>query len=178
MSCDSFQIISLKLSWPYYPVQKFLLVIRVKQDITQFILYKFITTKKLQSFRICAGLLEHHIYILSYPPPMAGKLVTRTKLSKPVSNLHGPYYTWKDLNVGMDVFIYGVKYRLCTCDGFTKDFLTCQGNGEFEFEKKNRSFILQCISCKKITSITTHIFQLGIHNYIYKLECFVKDRNV
>lgn len=149
MSCDSFQIISLKLSWPYYPVQKFLLVIRVKQDITQFILYKFITTKKLQSSRICAGLLEHHIYILSYPPPMAGKLVTRTKLSKPVSNLHGPYYTWKDLNVGMDVFIYGVKYRLCTCDGFTKDFLTCQGNGEFEFEKKTDHLFYNAFHVKK-----------------------------
>ncbi|KAI5696146.1 hypothetical protein M8J76_014787 [Diaphorina citri] len=56
-----------------------------------------------------------------------GKLVTRDKHVKPVANLYGRYYTWKDLNVGMDVHIYGVKYRLCTCDAFTKRFLVSQG---------------------------------------------------
>uniref|UniRef100_A0A8D8QUZ7 EF-hand domain-containing protein 1 n=1 Tax=Cacopsylla melanoneura TaxID=428564 RepID=A0A8D8QUZ7_9HEMI len=57
-----------------------------------------------------------------------GKLVNRTKHRKSVPNLYGEYYTWKDLNLGMDVVIYGVKYRLCSCDQYTREYLTSLGS--------------------------------------------------
>ncbi|XP_034937348.1 EF-hand domain-containing protein 1-like [Chelonus insularis] len=52
-----------------------------------------------------------------------GKLVKRSKI--PQTN--GKYYHWKDLNVGLDITIYGVVYHTVDCDQFTKEFLTSQG---------------------------------------------------
>ncbi|KAL0103394.1 hypothetical protein PUN28_017572 [Cardiocondyla obscurior] len=53
-----------------------------------------------------------------------GKLVKRDKISK---NAKGDLFTWKDFNVGIDVHIYGVVYRIVDCDPFTREFLTSQG---------------------------------------------------
>ncbi|XP_077366918.1 EF-hand domain-containing protein 1 isoform X1 [Festucalex cinctus] len=39
----------------------------------------------------------------------------------------GKYYHWKDLNIGIDLEVFGVKYHIAQCDAFTKDFMERQG---------------------------------------------------
>lgn len=34
---------------------------------------------------------------------------------------------WSDLNNGVELSLYGVLYKLCSCDAFTKQFLSSQG---------------------------------------------------
>lgn len=46
-----------------------------------------------------------------------GKRLKRQRLPK---NEYGEYYTWKDLNLAMDLEAFGVKYHIIQCDGFTK----------------------------------------------------------
>lgn len=46
-----------------------------------------------------------------------GKRIKRQLLPK---NERGEYYQWKDLNLGMDLEVYGVKYRITQCDAFTQ----------------------------------------------------------
>ncbi|KAK0180348.1 hypothetical protein PV327_005999 [Microctonus hyperodae] len=53
-----------------------------------------------------------------------GKLVSRAKIPK---NKNGKFYHWKDLNVGIDIVIYGVVYHTVNCDEFTSEFLRSQG---------------------------------------------------
>uniref|UniRef100_A0A3B3RP94 EF-hand domain (C-terminal) containing 1 n=1 Tax=Paramormyrops kingsleyae TaxID=1676925 RepID=A0A3B3RP94_9TELE len=53
-----------------------------------------------------------------------GKLVRRERLPK--SSMDG-YYHWKDLNLGMDLCVYGTTYRLASCDAHTQEFLESQG---------------------------------------------------
>ncbi|KAM7537138.1 hypothetical protein Aperf_G00000068386 [Anoplocephala perfoliata] len=37
------------------------------------------------------------------------------------------FYTWKDLNIGMNITIYGRVYRIADCDEFTKKFFEAEG---------------------------------------------------
>uniref|UniRef100_A0A8C5TKP6 EF-hand domain containing 1 n=1 Tax=Malurus cyaneus samueli TaxID=2593467 RepID=A0A8C5TKP6_9PASS len=53
-----------------------------------------------------------------------GKLMKRHRVPK---NDQGDFYHWKDLNLGIDLHIYGRTYRLVNCDAFTKVFLESQG---------------------------------------------------
>ncbi|XP_026197308.1 EF-hand domain-containing protein 1 [Anabas testudineus] len=53
-----------------------------------------------------------------------GKRIKRQRLPK---NECGEYYQWKDLNLGMDLEVYGVKYRITQCDAFTKEFMESEG---------------------------------------------------
>ena len=46
-----------------------------------------------------------------------GKLIKRQRLPK---NDRGDHYHWKDLNVAMDLCVYGVTYRLTHCDSNTQ----------------------------------------------------------
>lgn len=46
-----------------------------------------------------------------------GKRIKRQRLPK---NERGDHYLWKDLNLGMDLEVYGVKYHITSCDAFTK----------------------------------------------------------
>ncbi|XP_066172854.1 EF-hand domain-containing protein 1 [Sylvia atricapilla] len=55
---------------------------------------------------------------------LQGKLMKRHRVPK---NEQGDYYHWKDLNLGIDLTIYGRTYRLVNCDAFTKVFLESQG---------------------------------------------------
>ncbi|KFP78272.1 EF-hand domain-containing protein 1, partial [Acanthisitta chloris] len=55
---------------------------------------------------------------------LQGKLVKRHRMPK---NDQGDYYHWKDLNLGMDITMYGRTYRIVNCDSFTKVFLESQG---------------------------------------------------
>ncbi|KAG7239667.1 hypothetical protein INR49_028603 [Caranx melampygus] len=53
-----------------------------------------------------------------------GKRIKRQLLPK---NEHGEYYQWKDLNLGMDLEVYGVKYHITQCDAFTQAFMESEG---------------------------------------------------
>ncbi|KAF3702928.1 EF-hand domain-containing protein 1 Myoclonin-1 [Channa argus] len=53
-----------------------------------------------------------------------GKRIQRQRLPK---NEFGEHYQWKDLNLGMDLEVYGVKYHITQCDAFTKEFLESEG---------------------------------------------------
>nr|XP_015194526.1 PREDICTED: EF-hand domain-containing protein 1 [Lepisosteus oculatus] len=53
-----------------------------------------------------------------------GKLIKRQQLPK---NDHGEHYHWKDLNLGIDLCVYGTAYRLAHCDSYTQEFLESQG---------------------------------------------------
>ncbi|XP_075869591.1 EF-hand domain-containing protein 1 [Nelusetta ayraudi] len=53
-----------------------------------------------------------------------GKRIKRQRLPKTEGGLH---YQWKDLNIAMDLEVYGVKYRIVQCDAFTQEFLESEG---------------------------------------------------
>nr|XP_020444001.1 EF-hand domain-containing protein 1 [Monopterus albus] len=53
-----------------------------------------------------------------------GKRIKRQRLPK---NERGEHYQWKDLNLGMDMEVYGVKYHITDCDAFTKEFMESEG---------------------------------------------------
>uniref|UniRef100_A0A1B6KML1 DM10 domain-containing protein n=1 Tax=Graphocephala atropunctata TaxID=36148 RepID=A0A1B6KML1_9HEMI len=53
-----------------------------------------------------------------------GRLVRRAKIPKGAS---GQFLHWKDLNVGIDIVMYGITYHICNCDEFTEEFLLSQG---------------------------------------------------
>lgn len=46
-----------------------------------------------------------------------GKLLRRQLLPK---NENGEHYHWKNLNLGVDLCVYGTVYRITNCDGFTQ----------------------------------------------------------
>ncbi|XP_063979498.1 EF-hand domain-containing protein 1-like [Diachasmimorpha longicaudata] len=53
-----------------------------------------------------------------------GKLVRRGKIPKENSPT---FYHWKDLNVGINISIYGVVYHTVDCDTFTEEYMRSQG---------------------------------------------------
>ncbi|XP_053694812.1 EF-hand domain-containing protein 1-like [Sabethes cyaneus] len=65
--------------------------------------------------------LEPIIENCGYPQ---GRLVRRGKIIK---NCLGETYSWKDLNIGIDLEIHGYVFHLTNCDAFTKEFLLSNG---------------------------------------------------
>ncbi|KAK1888910.1 EF-hand domain containing protein 1 [Dissostichus eleginoides] len=53
-----------------------------------------------------------------------GERIKRQRLPR---NEHGEPYLWKNLNIGMDLEVYGVKYHITQCDAFTKEFMESEG---------------------------------------------------
>ncbi|KAG7331818.1 hypothetical protein KOW79_005787 [Hemibagrus wyckioides] len=53
-----------------------------------------------------------------------GKLLKRQRLPK---NERGEHYHWKDLNLAVDLCVYGTVYRITHCDAFTQEFMESQG---------------------------------------------------
>ncbi|XP_030201304.1 EF-hand domain-containing protein 1 isoform X1 [Gadus morhua] len=53
-----------------------------------------------------------------------GKLIKRQQL--PRKDRSVPYH-WKDLNLALDLEVYGVLYRITNCDSFTREFLESEG---------------------------------------------------
>ncbi|KAM4600619.1 EF-hand domain-containing protein 1 [Polymixia lowei] len=53
-----------------------------------------------------------------------GKLIQRQRLPK---NDRGEHYCWKDLNLGMDLVVYGVVYHITHCDAYTQEFMESEG---------------------------------------------------
>lgn len=61
-----------------------------------------------------------------------GKRIKRQRLPKAEGGLH---YLWKDLNIAMDLEVYGVKYRIVQCDAFTQVLQTAGVNPVIAWEK-------------------------------------------
>ncbi|XP_047429908.1 EF-hand domain-containing protein 1 [Mugil cephalus] len=55
---------------------------------------------------------------------LQGKRIKRQRLPK---NEQAEYYLWKDLNLGKDLEVFGVKYHITQCDAFTKEFMESEG---------------------------------------------------
>ena len=53
-----------------------------------------------------------------------GKLIRRQRLPK---DAKGNTWSWKDLNVAMNLPVYGRVFRITACDAFTKEFLLSNG---------------------------------------------------
>lgn len=59
-----------------------------------------------------------------------GQVMQRQRLSN-----DGGYWTWRDLNLGMNIFVNGRVYRIVNCDQFTKNWYAKQDVKLFEPEK-------------------------------------------
>ncbi|XP_031630857.1 EF-hand domain-containing protein 1-like, partial [Contarinia nasturtii] len=54
-----------------------------------------------------------------------GRIIRRSRIIKdPIRNLH---LSWKDLNIGIEIKIFGITFHLTDCDAFTKEFLISNG---------------------------------------------------
>ncbi|XP_041832130.1 EF-hand domain-containing protein 1 [Melanotaenia boesemani] len=53
-----------------------------------------------------------------------GNRLKRHRLPK---NKCGDHYRWRDLNLGLDMEVYGFKYHITHCDAFTKEFMESNG---------------------------------------------------
>lgn len=67
-----------------------------------------------------------------------GKLMRRHRVPK---NEQGDYYHWKDLNLGIDLTMYGRTYRLVNCDSFTK---VCCGENTDRRTPGNYRILITC----------------------------------
>ncbi|XP_055611860.1 EF-hand domain-containing protein 1-like [Uranotaenia lowii] len=65
--------------------------------------------------------IEPSVENCGYPQ---GRLVKRGKIPK---NCLGESYSWKDLNIGIDLDIHGYVFHITDCDPFTKEFLLSNG---------------------------------------------------
>lgn len=98
-----------------------------------------------------------------------GKLIKRQRLPK---NQCGDLYHWKDLNVGMDMSLFGTVYRITHCDAFTQDFMESQGIELNESE----SIPNDPYTIRRVQAQQTHITPYD-HNH--QLERFLAlDRQV
>ncbi|XP_040283134.1 EF-hand domain-containing protein 1 [Bufo bufo] len=52
---------------------------------------------------------------------------TFIKRQRHPKNDNGDHYHWKDLNVGVNITLYGRTFRIVSCDKFTQDFLESEG---------------------------------------------------
>lgn len=59
-----------------------------------------------------------YIYFVQNSGCTHGRIVRRSRVLKNVDKHE--YYSWKDLNIGIDLSIFGIKYHLLDCDPFTR----------------------------------------------------------
>ncbi|CAH1104815.1 unnamed protein product [Psylliodes chrysocephalus] len=53
-----------------------------------------------------------------------GRIVKRGRVPK---NEKGDHWHWKDLNVGLDIMLYGIVYHTVNCDKWTREYMASQG---------------------------------------------------
>nr|CDS31427.1 EF hand domain containing protein 1 [Hymenolepis microstoma] len=108
---------------------------------------------RIRKVTICYYLEDDSMHI--YEPVqlnsglLQGWILKRQKIPK---NDVGDFYTWKDLNVNIDIPIYGRIYHLSSCDEFTKNFFESEGmvlNKSEPLEDVNES---KCIELTKNAS--------------------------
>ncbi|EGD76494.1 EFHC1 protein [Salpingoeca rosetta] len=92
-----------------------------------------VTESAEEHFRVRRVKIYYHLEddtmsVLEPPVPNSGlpqgKLIRRQRLPK---DARGNTWSWKDLNVGMNLPIYGRVFRVTDCDAFTKEFLLSNG---------------------------------------------------
>jgi len=54
-----------------------------------------------------------------------GCLLKRGQIPNP--HRKNKFWHWSNLNNGVELCFYGITYKLCNCDSFTKQFLSSQG---------------------------------------------------
>lgn len=42
-------------------------------------------------------------------------------------NISGEPYSWKDLNIGIDIELNGIVFHITNCDEYTKEFMAANG---------------------------------------------------
>ncbi|KAL5109814.1 EF-hand domain-containing protein 1 [Taenia crassiceps] len=79
-----------------------------------------------------------------------GRILNRQRVPK---NDLGDYYTWKDLNIGINITIYGRVYRIANCDTFTQTFFKSEGVELNEPEAiPNDPYLEHRAMCEKVQS--------------------------
>ncbi|UJR36685.1 hypothetical protein I4U23_029402 [Adineta vaga] len=87
----------------------------------------------LESYRIRRVIIYYYLEddtIAIYETPYKnsalnqGMRVRRHRISK---NDQNEPYNWRDLNLRQNLLIYGIIYRLCDCDAFTREWLESEG---------------------------------------------------
>ena len=53
-----------------------------------------------------------------------GQVMQRQQLQRD----HQSYWHWRNLNLGMNIFVHGRVYRIVNCDEFTTNWYAKQGN--------------------------------------------------
>lgn len=85
-------------------------------------------TYRIRHVNIIYFLEDDNITVMEPPTPNAGfpqgRLVTKARIPRGDG---GTFWHWKDLNVGMEMDIYGIVYHVCSCDNFTREYLISQG---------------------------------------------------
>uniref|UniRef100_A0AC35UIM7 DM10 domain-containing protein n=1 Tax=Rhabditophanes sp. KR3021 TaxID=114890 RepID=A0AC35UIM7_9BILA len=56
-----------------------------------------------------------------------GRLFRRQKVPKAIKRIGNDHLSWRDLNIGEDLNIFGQTYHITSCDEFTKRFLRSNG---------------------------------------------------
>lgn len=99
----------------------------------------------------------------------------------------GRHITWQDINLQSEIFLYGKKFRICSCDDFTRDFYAEKGIKlnepepipEISFEDKFKNIDTKA-NLKNITELKEYIeVKLGGGHPNQTLKQFLEnDRKV
>ncbi|VEL21178.1 unnamed protein product [Protopolystoma xenopodis] len=74
--------------------------------------------------RVNSGLPQGKTFWLQLLNFYLGKILRRQRVPK---NANGDIWNWNDINLGMNLPVYGRVYRITNCDKFTKDYLESEG---------------------------------------------------
>ncbi|PIO35715.1 hypothetical protein AB205_0132890 [Aquarana catesbeiana] len=80
--------------------------------------------------RVCVYYYLEDDSISVVEPPVENSGIpqgTFIKRQRHPKNDNGDPYHWRDLNVGINIMLYGRTFRIISCDQFTKDFLESEG---------------------------------------------------
>lgn len=78
---------------------------------------KFSVIKSINQLRYQVFLLTLFMFIFQNCGYPQGRIVRRSRIPK---NPKGDFITWKDLNIGIDLKIFGIVYHLTDCDKATR----------------------------------------------------------
>lgn len=65
------------------------------------------------------------LFILQNAGYVQGCVHKRDQIPNPYRE--GRYWHWSDFNIGEEISFYGTTYKLCSCDQFTREYLTSMG---------------------------------------------------
>lgn len=85
-----------------------------------------VQTSPDEEFRVRSVVIKYFLEddtMLVYEPTVENSGLQqgmRLKRQRIPKTKDGAYYLWTDLNIGVDLEIFGVKYHITQCDAFTK----------------------------------------------------------